>query len=111
MVRPNQEHYAFLDNPPADMLVSTGFSVLDANPSVVEPKYLYYALTTSKAVEAFQALAEQSVSTYPTLSSNDLSSFRISLPSISVQKAIVSVLSALDEKIALNTKLNGYFAA
>lgn len=108
MVRPNQEHYAILDNPPEDMLVSTGFAVIDADCRVVSPGYLYYALTTKTTTDYFQALAEQSVSTYPTLSASDLESYAIPLPSIDRQKQIEKALNDLDAKIALNTKLNGY---
>lgn len=108
MVRPNQEHYAILGNPPTDMLVSTGFAVIDANQSVVSPNYLYYALTTKAATKYFHALAEQCVSTYPTLSVSDLGSYTIALPPIDSQKRIEKVLSDLDARIALNTKLNGY---
>lgn len=111
MVRPNQEHYAILDNPPEDMLVSTGFAVIDANQSAVSPNYLYYALTTKAATKHFHALAEQCVSTYPTLSVSDLGSYTISLPPIDSQRRIEKVLSDLDARIALNTKLNGYLAA
>lgn len=35
MVRPDQEHYALLDNPPSNMLVSTGFAVIDANEDII----------------------------------------------------------------------------
>lgn len=111
MVRPNQEHYAILDNPPEDMLVSTGFAVIDADCRVASPGYLYYALTTKATTDYFQALAEQSVSTYPTLSASDLESYAIPLPSIDRQKQIEKMLNDLDAKIALNTKLNGYLAA
>lgn len=111
MVRPNQEHYALLKKPPTNMLVSTGFSVIDANENRVLPSYLYYALTTNQATRGFQTLAEQSVSTYPTLSSADLLAFEIPLPSLNCQQRIAAVLECLDEKIATNTKLNGYLAA
>lgn len=108
MVRPNQGHYALLKNPPVDMLVSTGFSVIDADESQVLPSYLYYALTTKGATEGFQTLAEQSVSTYPTLSSADLLAFEVALPPLKCQQQIAAVLERIDEKIAVNAKLNGY---
>lgn len=111
MVRPNQEHYALLKNPPVDMLVSTGFSVIDADESQVLPSYLYYTLTTKEATEGFQALAEQSVSTYPTLSSADLLAFEVALPPLNCQQQIAAVLERIDEKMAVNAKLNGYLAA
>lgn len=110
MVRPNQGHYALLKNPPVDMLVSTGFSVINADESQVLPSYLYYALTTKGATEGFQALAEQSVSTYPTLSSADLLAFEVVLPPLKCQQQVAAVLERIDEKIAVNAQLNGYLA-
>lgn len=110
MVRPNQEHYAFLDNPPTDMLVSTGFSVIDAKTELVSPGYLYYSLTTAEATEHFQSLAEQCVSTYPTLGVGDLSAYEIVLPSLDIQRAIERILGDLDDKIKLNSQLNDYLA-
>lgn len=110
MVRPNQEHYAFLDNPPTDMLVSTGFSVIDAKTELVSPGYLYYSLTTAEATEHFQSLAEQCVSTYPTLGVGDLSAYEIALPSLDIQRAIERILGDLDDKIKLNSQLNDYLA-
>lgn len=111
MVRPNQEHYALLENPPENLLVSTGFCVIDAKTTIVDPKYLYYALTTSKATAGFQSLAEQRVSTYPTLSVADISSYEIKLPLLAEQKAVVKVLSTLDKKIELNNRINDYLVA
>lgn len=108
MVRPNQGHYALLKNPPVDMLVSTGFSVIDADESQVLPSYLYYALTTKGATEGFQTLAEQSVSTYPTLSSADLLAFEVALPPLKYQQQVAAVLERIDEKMVVNAKLNGY---
>lgn len=108
MVRPNQQHYALLENPPENMLVSTGFSVIDVDESKVLPRYLYYALTRNEVTNYFQALSEQSVSTYPTLEVNDLASFEICLPSIDIQEQISSILGILDEKIALNNRINDY---
>lgn len=108
MVRPNQEHYGILNNPPKDMLVSTGFSVIDADEKLVDPSYLYYALTTKEATAKLQALAEQSASTYPTLSGADLASFEIPLLAFDLQRKIGGILSCFDRKIGINSRLNGY---
>lgn len=108
LVRPNQQHYALLKEPPNSMLVSTGFAVIDADKSKVLPRYLYYALTTKEATSYFQTLAEQSVSTYPTLGVKDLASFKICLPDIDTQKQISSILGTLDKKMNLNYQINDY---
>ena len=111
MVRPNQRHYAYLDNPSETTLVSTGFSVLNAQLDKVIPKYLYYCLIMDNAVAHFQSLAEQSVSTYPTLAVGDLAAYKIPLPPISIQKRIVEICSSFDKKIRINDQINGYLAA
>ena len=111
MVRPNHRHFGILSNPPENMLVSTGFSVIDANIEIVEPEYLYYALTTIEATDHFSSLAEQSASTYPTLSTSDLGSYAISLPSLNQQRAVVACIRSIDDKILVNHSINDYLAA
>lgn len=111
MVRPNQRHFGILSNPPENMLVSTGFNVIDANAEIVEPEYLYYALTTIEATDYFSSLAEQSASTYPTLSTGDLGSYTISLPSLNQQRAVVACIRSIDDKIFVNHSINDYLAA
>lgn len=111
MVRPNQEHYALLTNPAPNMLVSTGFCVIDADERYVSPRYLFYLLTTQKTTNHFQALAEQSASTYPTLGLSDLAGFQVNLPSVEIQKRVESIVSPIDQKIELNDRINDYLAA
>ena len=111
MVRPNQEHYALLANPPANMLASTGFAVIDAKTDVVTPEYLYYALIHPDTTASFQALAEQVVSTYPTLGKDDLARYEINVPDLSEQRAIATLLGSFDEMIVINQQTNGYLAA
>ena len=108
MVRPNQEHYALLSSPPANMLASTGFAVIDAKTNVISPEYLYYALIHPDTTAYFQALAEQVVSTYPTLGRDDLARFEIDVPSLEEQRAIAALLTSFDEKITLNQQTNDY---
>lgn len=108
MVRPNQKHYALLESPPTDMLVSTGFAVIDAKRNIVLPQYLYYALIRPEITAYFQALAEQAVSTYPTLAKDDLAQFEIKVPSLDEQRAVSSLLASLDRKIEVNHCINDY---
>lgn len=108
MVRPNQEHYALLADPPANMLASTGFAVIDAKTNLVTPEYLYYALIHPDTTAYFQALAEQVVSTYPTLGKDNLARYEIDVPSLSEQRAIATLLGSFDEMIALNQQTNDY---
>ena len=50
-------------------------------------------------------------SAQPGLSVKTLSKQEIDLPSLEVQRQVVRILGALDDKIEANTKLNGYLAA
>ena len=108
-VRPNQNHFGILDTKKNDnFVVSTGFCVIDVDTEKANPRYVYYFLTQPKLIATLQGLAEQSVSTYPTLKPTDLEEIEIVLPSLTTQDQIVSVLKALDKKISNNLQINDY---
>ena len=105
-VRPNQHHYGIINKQPENFLVSTGFAVIEVDSSVANPNYIYYFLTQREIVEHLQALAEQSVSAYPSIKPSDIENLEIALPNKEVQEKVVSILSVLDEKIFQNTEIN-----
>ena len=105
-VRPNQHHYGIINKQPENFLVSTGFAVIEVDSSVANPKYIYYFLTQREIVEQLQALAEQSVSAYPSIKPSDIENLEIALPNKETQEKVVSILSVLDEKIVQNTEIN-----
>ena len=105
-VRPNQLHYGIVKEQPDNFLVSTGFTVIDVDKEKAVPEYIYHLLTQHSVTERLQAIAEQSVSAYPSLKSSDIEDLFISLPDINTQNKIVYVLSVIDEKITQNTKIN-----
>ena len=105
-VRPNQLHYGFIKEIPDNFLVSTGFTTITANEKICFPKYLYYFLTQNYIINYLHAIAEQSTSAYPSIKSSDIEDLKIKLPELSVQKQIASILSALDDKIELNNRIN-----
>lgn len=105
-VRPNQLHYGIIKSQPDNFLVSTGFTVIDVNSNEVIPDYIYYVLTQKNVTEHLQAIAEQSVSAYPSLKPSDIENLNVFLPDLETQKRIVSVLSAIDGKIVHNTEIN-----
>lgn len=110
-VRPNQNHYGILEEQmPENFVVSTGFCVIDVNPQKANPYYVYYYLTQQEVVDRFQAIAEQSVSTYPSIKPSDLAELEMNLPAIDVQNQVVSVIKALDDKLLLNDKINDYLS-
>lgn len=105
-VRPNQLHYGIIKEQPANFLVSTGFAVIDVDMDKAIPDYIYYILTQQEVTEHLQAIAEQSVSAYPSIKPSDIEDLEIMLPDKKEQKKIVSILGAIDNKIELNNAIN-----
>jgi len=105
-VRPIQRHYGFIVNPLPNLVVSTGFSVIDTNQELAEPLYIYNFLTSDEIVETLDIIADGSTSAYPSLKPSDIEDLEILLPPLPEQKAIASVLSSLDDKIDLLHRQN-----
>ena len=105
-VRPNQRHYGIVKNVLPNMLVSTGFIVITANKAVADSDFLYYYLSQNKIVENLHAMGEQSVSAYPSIKSSDIEGLELLLPPLVEQVEIGQTLRILDEKIAINVKIN-----
>lgn len=110
-VRPNQLHYGIIKKKPENLLVSTGFAVIDVNPKKAIPDYIYYYLTQRDITEQLQAIAEQSVSAYPSIKPSDIEHLNVMLPDISIQTQISSILSTIDKRITLNTEINNNLVA
>lgn len=109
-VRPNQRHYGILREILPNMLVSTGFTVITVDKEKVDSDFLYYYLTQNDIVDSLHAIGEQSVSAYPSIKPSDIESIVVKLPPLPVQIKIGNTLRALDEKIAINTKINNNLA-
>ncbi len=105
-VRPIQRHYGILKSPQPNLVVSTGFTVIEANQNFAHPEFIYYLLSSDESVEYLDVIAEASTSTYPSLKPSDIENLDISLPPLEEQKAIASVLSSLDDKIDLLHRQN-----
>ena len=105
-VRPNQLHYGLLENIPNNLLVSTGFTTIDVNPKFADERYVFYFLTQESITKSLHALAEQSVSTYPSIKADDIGDIEIDLPPLETQKKISKLISSIDEKIKLNKEIN-----
>ena len=105
-VRPNQCHFGILSNPPTNLLVSTGFTVITANKEVVDPYYLYYYLSQDSIIDYLHSIGEQAVSAYPSIKSQDIEDLEIELPDLATQNNIAKTLRALDNKIELNRQIN-----
>lgn len=105
-VRPIQRHFGFIQNPANNLVVSTGFSVIEVNKELANPKFIYYFLSSDETVEILDVIAEASTTTYPSLKPKDIEGLDILLPPLEEQKAIAEVLSSLDDKIDLLHRQN-----
>jgi type I restriction enzyme S subunit len=105
-VRPIQRHYGYIINPPENLVVSTGFSVIDTQPDLADPLFIYHLLASKDVVEMLDTIAEGSTSAYPSLKPSDIENLDILLPPLPEQKAIAAVLSSLDDKIDLLHRQN-----
>ena len=105
-IRPNQMHYGIIKKQPENFLVSTGFAVIDVDFEKAVPGYIYYVLTQKDIIEYLQAIAEQSVSAYPSIKPSDIESLELFLPDRKTQEKIVAILISIDKKIKQNNKIN-----
>lgn len=103
-VRPNQKHYGYLDKQYDNLLVSTGFVVIDVDEDIADGKYFYYWLTQEKNTNYLQNIAENTVATYPSIAPKDIENMSIELPSLDVQRKIAKILSNYDDLIDNNNK-------
>lgn len=85
-VRPNLKHYGLLQNPPENLIVSTGFAVLHNKKLGVTNEFLFMWLTNESTLDYLQAIAENSVSTYPSLNVSDLMNVKIIVPEMNILK-------------------------
>ncbi|MBF1300960.1 MAG: restriction endonuclease subunit S [Neisseria sp.] len=105
-VRPNQEHYGFLENPSDNFIVSTGFSTIDVYDDNTDEKFIYYLLTQKHITDYLHTIGENSVSSYPSINPDDIANLKFTVPDLKTQQSITAILSALDKKIALNKQIN-----
>ena len=107
-VRPNQRHFGIIDanNVPENLVVSTGFTVIDVNSDVADPYFVYYFLQQEKIIKKLTALAEQNVSAYPSIKASDIGELLMPLPNIRQQRQSIQILKYIDEKIRINEQIN-----
>jgi type I restriction enzyme S subunit len=103
-VRPNLEHYAFVRKARQNTVASTGFAVVTAKN--VDPRFLYYYLTTKPFTAYLTQIADSHTSTYPAFNPDVIETADLLLPPPSEQRAIAAILGTLDDKIELNRQMN-----
>ena len=103
-VRPNLKHYGLLQNPPENLIVSTGFAVLHNKGLGVTNDFLFMWLTNESILDYLQAIAENSVSTYPSLNVSDLMNVTIIVPDIDVLEKTTRFLASIFTAISENNR-------
>ena len=106
-VRPKNKHYAYVDiEDCSDYVVSTKLMVLRKFNKDVDNKYFYYSLINDKMLDILQSRAENRICSFPQITFDLLSEYKIRMPEISEQKNIAHILEIIDKKIELNNKIN-----
>lgn len=93
-VRPNLNGVALVPHELDGATASTGFCVLRANPKKLEPRYLYYWVTSPNFVADMTMKA--SGQSYPAVSDRIVNESRIPLPPLPEQKRIARILDKAD---------------
>lgn len=101
-VRPNQRHFGIINNPNPNMLASTGFAVIRSKHPRICNELIYLCLTENEFIEKMQQLAEQSVSTFPSIKPSDLGICSIPCPSNDVGMSLTELLKSIFALIATN---------
>lgn len=104
-IRPANKRFAYIDFDATDYIASTKLMVLRAKDGV-NPHYLYQILRSESTLEQLQMLAESRSGTFPQITYSEMANIRVGVPSKQTQDKIVNILSSLDRKIELNTKIN-----
>lgn len=99
-VRPNLKHFAFINKTKPNLIGSTGYAVITAES--INPRFLYYFLTTDDYTNYLSGVADTTTSTYPAFTPDILENSLLPIPPIEEQYQIANILSSLNDKIELN---------
>lgn len=96
-------------NAPFDNVrINSGMVILRSNPNNIHPKFLYYIMRSPDLQNQITQL--RTGSAQPQLPISHLVNLDILLPPLSDQIIISQILSAIDDKIATNRKINHHLA-
>jgi type I restriction enzyme S subunit len=92
--------------PCENSVCSTEF--IPIKPNGCDQAYLYYVLVGDELTKTMESHRTGTSSSHQRINVDSLLDFEIDLPPLPVQRAIADTLSALDAKIANNTKINNH---
>jgi type I restriction enzyme S subunit len=105
-VRPALKHFGIIKNLPENLIVSTGFAVLRVKELNLFPELVYAFLTDENTVNYLQAKAEMSVSTYPSVTSDDIMNLVFAIPDNKVLNIARDFFKSKDDFMNLKNKEN-----
>lgn len=91
-VRPNLQAVAFFADAPEHLICSTGFNVVEPQPSKLSPQFAYFHLLSENARQYFEAAATGVG--YPAIGDKDFNAFNVTLPPLPEQQRIAAYLDA-----------------
>lgn len=100
-VRPNRRSFLYIKNPKDNLVVSTGFAVLNPTPNI-DSRFLYYVIADQSFTDYLSNHAKGAA--YPAVDAETIAKAIINFPSFSTQRKISSILSAYDDLIENNNR-------
>ena len=79
-VRPEQQHFGIIKNPPKNLIASTGFAVLSCKEGAEYNDLFYHFLSSDSTTNILNTIANSSVSAYPSIVPGDILNLKICLP-------------------------------
>jgi len=101
-VRTYLKAIAYLDNIPENLIVSTGFAVIEPAKDI-QPKYLFYAVKSEKFIQ--KVIADSKGVAYPAINVPELGQIYLIVPPFSEQTVIANYLDKATSKIDRTIKL------
>ena len=98
-VRPRLLHYGILSTPRENFIVSTGFVTLDAKCKKMA-LMVYYFLTSNTITEHLASIADTAVSSYPSISPDDIAYLDIVIPSNDIIQKYNDIVEPMFRKMS-----------
>ena len=98
-VRPRLLHYGILSTPNENFIVSTGFVTLDAKCKKMA-LMVYYFLTSNTITEHLASIADTAVSSYPSISPDDIAYLDIVIPSNDIIQKYNDIVEPMFRKMS-----------
>ena len=97
-VRTYLKAIAYIENPPKNLIVSTGFAVLNPIRTVIFPQYAKFTFLAEQFIA--EVIAKSKGISYPAITATELADIKIALPPLNEQKVILQYL--LEENLKMN---------